>query len=344
MNEPADVVELFAIQREVGGYCSPKCQGQLCGDWDTLGQLSLAIYVNKYYQFVHESCNQAYMKTFWPSYNDPTKLSIGEVACKFNQKDVCQAPLISMQVDTIKVLVNGVEANLVLSIPMFRRWYWNNPDDMNLLKSTKNTLEMDIYFDKYTIVRGFRTAWNIKDVSIGFEHDGELVGITLDDEDEPWSFEHENGTEIPTSIPLPTSMVVKRLTVALTLNEFQISPFFDILGCMGEGNGRVFFFLIEIKSVFNEIQSPVDADIVVPSEDTDATFTYVLDHGEVFDIVRGIDKTTVLTYDDANELCKRKGGFLAVPESQEKYNAIKEAIKGHINKFNFQSPIYLIGM
>ena len=48
-------------------------------------------------------------------------------------------------------------------------------------------------------------------------------------------------------------------------------------------------------------------------------------------------------YDQFNNLCKAKGGHLAVPESQEKIQAIKSSILEHIRIFNYQSPKYLLG-
>lgn len=81
----------------------------------------------------------------------------------------------------------------------------------------------------------------------------------------------------------------------------------------------------------------------MPDDERKDTFTYILKYGKVFDIIKAINETAVPTYDDANNLCQEKGGYLAAPESPEKVLAIKEAIEAHIKKFNFQSPVYLIG-
>lgn len=140
-----------------------------------------------------------------------------------------------MQVDTIKIIANGIELNMVLSIPLIRRWYWESGDH-EALQHTGNSLKLEVYFAKYTIVKGFHTAWNLGEFSIAFEENDEPFEMTMDvDSDEPWHFNQTVNTTLPVSVPMITSVPVKRLNVTLYKTESQLSPFFDIRGCPGEG-------------------------------------------------------------------------------------------------------------
>ena len=81
----------------------------------------------------------------------------------------------------------------------------------------------------------------------------------------------------------------------------------------------------------------------VPASDKDDTFTYIVHDGRVYDIRMGLNKS-ITDYDPINKLCLDKGGYLAVPDSKDKVEAIKKSIEAHIATYNFQSPVYLIGM
>ena len=87
----------------------------------------------------------------------------------------------------------------------------------------------------------------------------------------------------------------------------------------------------------------VDGTIQIPPPNQDDTFSFILNHGRIYDILKATNNS-LKEYDQINNLCKAKGGHLAVPESQEKIQAIKSSILEHIRIFNYQSPRYLLGI
>ena len=97
LEEPSDSIKLFAIERKFEAKCEDQCDGQYCGTDDESNK-SVAIYVNKYYQFIHNNCDQAFLQKDWPPYKDPIKFkSLERVSCKYRDIDFCQGGLLALE-------------------------------------------------------------------------------------------------------------------------------------------------------------------------------------------------------------------------------------------------------
>ena len=143
-----------------------------------------------------------------------------------DQKSVCEAPLISLTYDDVSLTLNGTEVTLQLTTPLIKRWFVSK--DMDKINPNK-TMNVQIEFSKYTILRGMYSSWNVHEASIGFESKGEIIKV------KDWNFTMPNNTNLPIKFPLTYTVPIKRVNISMQWSSNQIYPFFELIGCSAEG-------------------------------------------------------------------------------------------------------------
>ena len=91
---------------------------------------------------------------------------------------MCEAPLLSLTASTVSLVVDGTKLPLLLATPFIRTWF-QKEDEAGAANHYEagDQVKVEILFDKYTIVRGFHTAWKILDVQVGLDEYGQPLQV-----------------------------------------------------------------------------------------------------------------------------------------------------------------------
>ena len=169
----------------------------------------------------------------------------------------------------------------------------------------KDELFISIHFESLVFLKTIFTAYSIEEVKYEF-YPNEIISS---------SFSHINSYSMPNDHVLTMPIVANKFYFKLKKQSAQKSPYFELRGCKVE-------------------------------ELTDTEYddnVYVVKDGIRYESPISFEDS-INSFEAANDYCKAKGGTLALPDSKERLEAIRVTIAKHIEKYNYQTLDYLVGI
>lgn len=155
--------------------------------------------------------------------------SYPEVDCKYLDKNVCQATMITETKRTSKWFINDKTVNKYKDKPFFRQLTFEDKSKFN------NTITiLRIEFKEEVVLRGLSTVWDV--LSLDYKpSDGQLKNLKV--KNESWTLKYgENRPLLPNGIQsFPRPIFAVEISLELDLGMGQFSPYLELRGCYVDG-------------------------------------------------------------------------------------------------------------